>query len=165
MPYSLQVFCRRNQYEPSTTWYGAVDYLTTTPSQKAEDIALALANIAVADAVFNRWELLNADGHKVDEGPLDNIPGTASGGTFDPKLFLLVRKNVEGESEKPSVVYTPFPASSLVEDGELTVPGASAFATMSIALLALPLWNSDGFLINSYTFRHLTRRKKVRRLL
>lgn len=165
MPYQLEIFCRRQQYEPSTSWYGPIQTLLTQAQTIAETIADAIANVAVTSATFNRWELLNAEGKKVNEGVITGITGKASGGIVDPKLFILARKNVEGEVENPSVVYLPFPSVSLVEDGALTVAGAAAFATMAIALQDAVVWNSDGLPVASYTFRHLTRRKKVRRVL
>ena len=43
MPYQLEIFCRRQQYEPSTSWYGPIQTLLTQAQTIAETIADANA--------------------------------------------------------------------------------------------------------------------------
>lgn len=165
MPYSIEVFCRRAQYEPSTTWYCSTTDATSNLSDTLENIATGLQRLMSNTAECNRFEVFNADGIKINDGPLSGYTGLIATQVSDPKEFLLIRKNVSGEVEKPSVLYVPFVPIGFVVDGELTEDGETAFALATASWLASTIWNSDGLPVNSYTFRHKTRRKKVRRVL
>lgn len=159
---AIVVYHTYQQYEWATKYYVA----------QVEDANEVTAGLLVAaeqplvstSVVFNRWEGLNAAGHKFTEGVFTSTTGSAAGEIQPIKYALHIRLISQGPN-RPSTKFIHGYTESMLLNGAATVGLTAAITEYGSDLAAaFVVTDSEGYGISGATLRQFSRRRRMRRI-